>query len=247
MKIKVNPVWDMESCRLVAWNAEYEHRGPIHSFGGPSAQAQANEAAQTNFYNTMTQEQATTFGEHQDLYNQIKAVSLPILQAGPNSYGFTPEEDALLRGEISSQADQATTNAVNAQQLREKQLSGGAAVLPSGAQEQLELQARELGGQAKAQQLTGERLTGYQVGQQKYGQALSALTGEQQLISPTSYATAATGAGESATGAVKLADSERSNLLTSILGGAIGAGTSFLTGGLSNITGGGSFFSPKAG
>lgn len=210
--------------------------------GGPSEQAKANEKAQTEFYNQLTQQQNTAFGEQQDLLNSIKAVSLPILQKGPNAYGFTPEEDALLRGGIESTGAQATTNAVNAQELRERQLGGGAQVLPSGAAATLELQARELGGQNTANQLTQERLAGYQAGQQRYSQALAALSGNASLLNPTSYAGAATGAGESATGAVKLADSERSNLLSSILGGVVGAGTSFLTGGLSNITSGKGFF-----
>lgn len=211
--------------------------------GGPSAQAKANEASQTQFYNTMTSEQATAFSEQQDLLSNIKTVAMPIFQAGPNQYGFTPEEDALLRGEISTQASTAETNAVNAARLREQQLGGGAA-LPSGTQDAIEAQVQATGEQQKAQALSQERLAGYQAGQQRYEQAAALLSGQESLLSPTGYASAATGAGEAATGAVKLTDSERSNLLSSILGGAIGAGTSFLTGGLSNITGGGGFFSP---
>lgn len=215
--------------------------------GGPSSQARANEASQTAFYNTMTQQQSIVFGEQQDLLATIKAVTEPIVKAGPNQYGFTPEEDALMRGEISTQGAQATTNAVNAQELRERQLAGGAAALPSGASAELETVARELGGQATATNLMNERLAGYQFGNQKYTQALSALSGNVQALNPTSYSTAATGAGEAATSATHLVDSERSTLLSSILGGVVGAGASFLTGGLSNIVGGGSFLKPSGG
>lgn len=206
--------------------------------GGPSAQATANENAQTQFYNQMTSEQTNAFSEQQDLLNSIKQVSLPILQQGPNQYGFTADEDALLRGGIESQGAQATTNAVNAQELREKQLSGGATVLPSGAQETLELQARELGGQNTANQLTQERLAGYQAGQQRYSQALAALSGNISALSPTSYAGAATGAGNAASGAIHLADSERTNW-GSILGGVLSGGLSAVTGGLSKLFSGG--------
>ena len=207
--------------------------------GGPSAQATANSKAQTDFYNQMTSEQNQVFGDQQDLLNSIKAVSLPILQNGPNQYGFTPAEDSLLRGEISSQGAQATTNAVNAQELREKQLAGGASVLPSGANAELETQAQVTGAQSTAQNLMQERLAGYQQGNQNYSQALAALSGNITALAPTSYASATANAGSGATNAINLADSERSNLLSSVLGGVFGGATSMFTGGLSSLFKGG--------
>lgn len=199
--------------------------------GGPSAEAKANEAAQTAFYKSMTQEQAATFGESQDLFNQIKGITAPILAKGPNQYGFTPEEDALLRGQIEAGGATATANAVNATQLAARQARGGAPA-PTGADAEIEAIARTVGGQGTAKSLAEEKLSGYQAGHQLYSEALNALTGQQQLLSPTSYAGAATGAGESATKAINLADSERSTLLQSLLGGLTQGVMSGVTGGL---------------
>src|SRR5579859_2082559 len=105
--------------------------------GGPSAESKANEAAQTSFYKETTAQQKTTFGEQQDLYNRVIAITAPIIAKGPNQYGFTPEVDALLRSNIIDTAERGEANVINATQLAERQKAGGAAVLPSGASAQL--------------------------------------------------------------------------------------------------------------
>lgn len=236
----------METLQLVGDDGCYEYGGPVVLCGGPSQEAKNNEAAQTAFYKQMTQEQSAVFAQQQDILKEMNSVLEPIVKAGPNQLGFTPEENSILRSEITGGAAKAEENAVNALQLRNKQLSGGADVLPTGTQAALEGNIRLLGEQGKAEALNKETLANYEAGSDRYNRALAALTGNASLLAPTSYSSAATNAGSSATGAINLADSERSNLLSSILGGVVGAGTSFLTGGLSNIVGGGGFFSPKA-
>lgn len=214
--------------------------------GGPSQASINNEKAQTAFYNQVTAQQSAAFAEQQGILSDIQSVVEPIVNAGPNAYGFTPQEDALLKSQIETQGAQSIANAQNAAELGEKQAAGGAAILPTGAQEQINANLGLVGEQNIANQLTQEQLAGWQAGEQRYQSALNALTGNASLISPTSYTQAATGAGQSATGAINLADSEKSNLLSSILGGVIGSGTSFLTAGLGNIAGGGGFLSPAS-
>ena len=244
MKMLRRVVIDIETGQILDRVFE-NYLGPWAHCGGPSAEAKANENAQTNFYNTMVDEQSETFAQQQDILSQIQAVSAPILAAGPDQYGFTPAEDQALRSSVINNSAQQTQNAVNATELQQKQASGGTPVLPTGAGEEATLQAEELGGQNTANALSQEKLAGYQQGSTNYGQALAALTGNASLLSPTSYAGATSSAGSNATGAIKQADSERSNLLSSILGGVVGAGSSFLSGGLSNIVGGGGFLSPN--
>lgn len=198
--------------------------------GGPSAESKANEAAQTAFYKDTTAQQKTTFGEQQDLYKKIVAITTPIIAKGPEQYGFTPEVDALLKQQIETGVDQATARTISATQLAERQRGGGAP-LPMGADLQLEEQARVLGEQSKSKQLTEEKLAGYQRGSELYNQAVGQLSGVTG--NPTSYTTAATGAGQNATSAINLADSERSTLLSSLLGGAIQGGLALATGGAS--------------
>jgi hypothetical protein len=190
--------------------------------GGPSASAKANESAQAAFYTQMTSEQTQMFASQTALLSQIQAVSAPILAAGPNQYGFSAAEDAALQDTIINQGAKATADTVNATKLQQTQATGGTNLLPTGAGEELTANAEILGAQSTATNLANEKLAGYQQGNQNYGQALSALSGVAGLESPTSYATAATGAGNASTGATELADSERSTLLSSLLGGVIG-------------------------
>jgi hypothetical protein len=222
MKITINPVLDMATLKWVASDGTYEYEGPVDLFEGTSDEAKANEVAQTAFYKQMTQEQQTAFGEDQQLLQQIQGVSLPILAKGPLQYGYSPQVDELLQGYIKSQGAQATASTINATELQQRQATGGAPA-PAGANAEIEAAANELGAQSTASQLSQEKLSGFAAGQQLYGQALNALTGEQSLLNPAQYAGAATGAGSAATGAINLADSERSNLLQSVLGGALGS------------------------
>jgi hypothetical protein len=80
--------------------------------------------------------------------------------------------------------------------------------------------------------LSNLKLTGYERGNQLYTQALGALGGVVSAENPNTYATSATGAGDAATKSIELADSERSNLLQSVLGGAVRGGMDIATGGL---------------
>jgi hypothetical protein len=241
MRVTINPQLDIESLTWVENDGVYEYEGPVVWFGGPSAEAKANESAQTAFYQAVTQQQQQTFSEHQDMYNLMVGITSGIIAKGPQQYGYTPEVDALLRSNIESTSDAATASTINATKLAEQQKAGGAAVLPTGASAQLEEDARVLGEQTKATNLSNEKLSGYAAGEQLYQNALNNLSGT--IGSPTSYTTAATGAGSGATSAINLADSERSTLLSSLLGGAIQGGLGFATGGASNILAGGSFLS----
>ncbi|MHB8501523.1 MAG: hypothetical protein ACYDHE_11335 [Candidatus Acidiferrales bacterium] len=229
MKITINPTLDMETLEWVSHDGTYEYFGPLELFQGTSDSAKANEAAQTDFYKSMTQQQQTTFGEDQALFKQIQGITAPILAKGPMQYGFSPEMDALLQANIKDTGAKATANSVNATELAGKQARGGAAA-PAGSDEALRAVAETLGNQATATGLQNEKLSGFQAGHQMYGEALGALTNEQSLLNPTGYANATTGAGGAATGAIHLADSERSNLLQSMLGAAVQGATGIATG-----------------
>ncbi len=230
MRITINPVLDLETLRWVADDGRHEYHGPIIEFQGPSASAKANEAAQTAFYKQMTQEQQTAFGEDQQLLSEVQQQTLPILAKGPLQYGYSPQLDSLLQGYIKSSGATATANSINATELQQRQATGGAPA-PEGSNAEIEAVANTLGNQSTASNLVNEKLSGYQAGRQLYSEALGALTSEQSLLNPSGYAGAATGAGNAATGAINLADSERSNLLQTLAGGALGGLTTAATGG----------------
>jgi hypothetical protein len=232
MKITINPTLDMETLRWVSNDGTYEHDGPLALFQGPSANAKANSNAQTAFYKQMTQEQATTFSEDQALYGDVLQQTLPILAKGPQQFGYSDQLDQMLTSFIRSSGDKATANAVDATELAAKQTRGGSPA-PAGADEEVRAVAETLGTQSTNTNLINEKLSGFQAGNQQYTQALNALQGEQSQLDPSKYATATSGAGTSATGAINLADSERSKLLESVLGGVAQGALGVATGGAS--------------
>jgi len=192
--------------------------------GGPTGQQKANQKAQAAFYNQMTQEQSITFGEDQELLNSIKAIELPILMAGPNQYGFTTAEDEALKSEIINTGARQTAGAIDAAMQRAKQATGGTAVLPTGAGEELELNADVLGRQATSTNLLNEKLAGYAAGKQNYQTALAALTGAPgELASASSpFISGVNAAGGNANQSAEEVYQAESSIPMAILGGVMG-------------------------
>jgi hypothetical protein len=192
---------------------------------------QASTAAQGQILQSQIQDQGSQQAE-----NVINATELSELQksggvALPSGSNTQVEETARDVG-----AQQTATN-LSAEELQQQQQTYSTQM--TAAQETAAVE------QARQQQLLQEKISGYSAGSANYSNALNSLTGQAQIINPISTAQATTGAGTAATGSVNLVDSENSNLLSSILGGvtggAIKAGTSFLTGGLTNLTQGNGF------
>jgi hypothetical protein len=210
----------------------YEYSGPLALCdGGASGAAKANETAQNAFYDSMTNEQSTTFGESQDILSNLKNTWTPVLAAGPYQYGFSTGEDATLRGDIVNAGQIAETNTENAALTREQQESGGASTMPTGGQAAVNAQVAAEGAQATAASLSKEKLAGYQQGSNLFAEASNALDETAQLENPVGTANATTGAGTASTGAINLVDTENANsTLNKVIGGAIGGADAFAGG-----------------
>lgn len=194
--------------------------------GGASAASQANEAAQTAFLQQMTTEQETQYATQQPLLAQVQQTWAPILAAGPNQEGYSEAENNAQRAEIQNQGTAAQANATDAEALREKQQSGGANVLPSGASDQINADINILGGQKTAQGLEAETAANYAQGRQNFENATTAESGVAGLQNPIGYAGATTNAEGQATNAINLVDTESSSLLDSVLGGVASGASS---------------------
>lgn len=223
MRLNINPVLDMQTLQWLP-SRSYEYNGSVMLFEGSSPQAQSNEAAQTGFYNTMMGEQQLTFGQNQALLDMLKNTWSPILNAGPGQQGFTPQENAALRTDITNTGAIANTNAINADLLRTQQQTGGANVLPSGASNVLADDATILSGQNTANALTSETAANYAQGLANFNNASTVLSGTAGLENPVGFGGAANQAGGNATSAINLVDSQNTSLLNTVLGG-LAAGT----------------------
>jgi len=193
---------------------------------GPTA-AQTNlQSEQADFYQEMTQEYSTVFGEDQGVLSELTKTFEPILAAGPSQEGFSAAE----KNNLDSEAIQGTaTNYAAAEKaLREDQAAEGGGNTFSVAGQDTE-QRGELASQAANQESSEEEQitqADYAQGQQNFDTAASALTGVASELNPAGFAGATTGAGSAAgTTADQIAqeqDSEWTPVL-SALGGVAGA------------------------
>lgn len=195
------------------------------------AAAEANENAQTNFYNTLTSNYSQDFGDFENVEQGLLSKLQPIVNAGPGQYGFDQTEDTAMRG---ADIDSDAAAAQSAQQATQRQITaanGGADLMPTGAADEL----REEGDVNAAQKLSSDMNSitqaGYQAGQQNYENALSGEESVMGMMNPNSFASAATSGGSSATSAVN-ADTnaqEASDSWMTMVGGALGGVSGALT------------------
>lgn len=192
-------VWDISNKTpvLVATSSRI-HAGKIAWLKGATSEQKALEQSQQNFYNTLTQNYNTQFANQQAIFSAIKAVYDPVLNAGPNQYGFSQAEDTTLR----TQATEGTAaNYRSALQSTAEKLAasgGGNSFLPSGAAADINARiAGSAAGQESEQQL-GITKAGYEVGRENFQNATNAEMGVAAGYNPLGYAGATTSAGNSA-------------------------------------------------
>lgn len=194
--------------------------------------AEANQTAQTNFYNTLTSNYSADYGQFEGAIDNMQSKLDPILNAGPGQYGFDATEDAAIRGAAINNDAASAQNAEVATNQQITAQNGGAPVMPTGAEDEL----RQQGDVAAAQKLSSDQNTitqaGYQAGQQNYDTALSAETSDLGLMNPNSFAGAATSSGNAATGAVNATVNaqQADNSWMTLVGGALGGAGSALQG-----------------
>lgn len=193
---------------------------------GPTDAESTMQQNQIDFYNRLSAQDTAVFGEDQNILNQLQSVYQPILARGPSQYGYSPDQENVLK---STAAQQVASNYQQASRaLTEKQaaLGGGDTYLPSGVNVQQQAQLASAAAQQRANMNLGIKQAGYQQGYQNFQDATRAMTSASSLLNPTGYAgvsnTASANAADTAT---KLA-AQQTSWMAPVLGavGAVGAG-----------------------
>jgi hypothetical protein len=153
---------------------------------------------QQAFYNNLTAQYSTIFGQSQAITGALTSAFMPILQAGPSQTGFAPSEETALRTQNTEgvATDYAQAQRATAQILAAR--GGGNTLLPSSVNANLLAQNAN---QAAAQRAQGENqitLQNYQQGYQNWNTAANVLGSTAGLINPNSYSSSATSAGGAA-------------------------------------------------
>ena len=189
---------------------------------------------QNAFYQQLTNQYSTIFGENQAITGALTSAFTPILQAGPSQTGFSSAEDTALR---TQNTEGVATNYAAAQKATADILAargGGNTLLPSSVDANLLAQNTNA---AAAQRASGENTitqANYAQGYQNWQQAAGILGNTASLLNPTTFGSTVNTAGSGAsTSAYQLAEAENSpwNAAFGALGNVAGLAAS--SGGLS--------------
>lgn len=183
MKMLINPVWNLETLRIVRHDGSYEYTGPFWWLKGDST-AQAAEASQASFDQSLQQIFQQQYGAQSAITNYLTQQLEPNISKG--GQGMSPEALAAARTQSTdtlSNQFQGAERAVNATESRG---------LPSGVNAQVSgsMDAQEAEAQASGQnQIT---MQNEQLKQANYWNSVGALSGDASLINPLGYASGST-------------------------------------------------------
>lgn len=163
---------------------------------GPSAQQTEVFNEQNAFYQQMTQQSATEFGEFQNVYNTLTTQLTPIFNAGPSQQGWSPAEASAVESQITGQTAQNSMQAEQAVNNQFASAGGGTQYVPQGAQQQVGEQAQlAVAGQKSSEELQATEAN-YQQGTQNWLNSAQLLGSASAVMNPeATNASVSNGAG----------------------------------------------------
>jgi hypothetical protein len=165
---------------------------------GASKEQKQISAEQNAFYQQLTQQYATVFGEQQAILATLTKEFEPILSAGPNQRGFSDAERTSLNTTAEEGVARNYEHALRAERENAAAAGGGSELLPSGGQELTEAEYARAGAEQTAAEEQQIEQADYATGRANFYGAEQALAGAAGLLSPVSYAGVANNAGEAA-------------------------------------------------
>jgi hypothetical protein len=220
--------WDEAGKRYFAVPIEsYEYDGPLDlACGGASQQQKDIGASQSHYYDVLTKQAQEEFGLASGIFNQLKGVFSPILEAGINQQGFSKEELDTLNAQVINQTGSNYKNAELAAQ------GGGNVRIGNGANDLVRERVAESSAQVASNEELQVQENNYATGRQNFLNAASILSGAPGVFSG---ATAAAGAANNAGADASQTANEitqANNSWMGLVGGVLGAGLSgWATGG----------------
>lgn len=197
--------------------------GGVRGGKGPSAAEKQLQQQQASFYQTLTQSYQQQFANQNAILQTLQTSFNPIIQAGPNQYGFSAQEDTALRTQSSEQTSREFANALTTQEESMAARGGGNDMLPSGAEAAIEANIRGQEASTESGRQLGITEAGYQKGTQDYWSAVNAESGVAKAYDPTGYIAGSNTAGENAfSSADKIYQEEQAASPWGAIGGTLG-------------------------
>jgi len=207
----------------------YLYSGPCELACGASQQQKDIEKAQSDFYNQMTSEYGTVFGEDQGILKTLTAAFEPILAAGINQQGFSQAELNNLNSEAVTGSGQAFNSASKQLAAVQGAQGGGTAYIPTGAKMQQQAELATSAAQNVSNEEANITASNYATGRENYMAAASALGGVANEMNPTALAQAANQGGAAASTTANEI-TQANNSWMGLVGAGLGAAGSIFAG-----------------
>lgn len=205
------------------------------------SEAQKNAQAQQNAFNQQLLDiYKVQFAESQDI---LKVLTPQLEGMAANPQGFGVDEYHALQAKIVN--DVGAQYSAAAKQNALEFATTNEAGLPSGVELSIDAATRAAAASTVASESTSLTIANEELRQQNQKFAISGLESEAGLVGQETTATgsqAGSGLQQQFQNATQVYN--QGSTWKNILNGVVGAGVGFLTGGLSNIVGGGGFLSP---
>ncbi|MGA7766030.1 MAG: hypothetical protein WCA27_07360 [Candidatus Sulfotelmatobacter sp.] len=189
--------------------------------GGPSSQQTQIAGQQQQLFSSLQNAYGQMFAGQTQILSSLQSSFAPILAAGINQYGYSPQENAALRTQATSGVANQYQQANQATQEQLAATGGGNEFLPTGAASQLTQQNALAAAQQQSAEQLGITQAGYEQGRQNYLGAAQGLGSVASAMNPLGYAGAATGGGQAAYGSAQQNATQAAQTWASI-GGAVG-------------------------
>jgi hypothetical protein len=207
--------------------------------GGASQQQKDISAAQNNYYNVLTQQAEEEFGLASGIFNQLKTMFSPILEAGIDQQGFSKAELDTLNAQV---VNQTGTNYKSAAQAVNEELAaqgGGNARITSGANDLVRERVAESAAQTASNEELQVQENNYATGRQNFLNAASILAGAPGVFSGATAAAGAANQGGADASQTANEITQANNSWMGLVGGILGAGLSGWASGGFKVPGGG--------
>lgn len=200
---------------------------------GATGQQKQISDEQNAFYQEMTSEYKTVFGEDQSILKNLTDTFSPILAKGPNQEGFSPEEKAPLQTQINETSADNFRQSSDALDSELSAEGGGNQFLPSGGNNQLKEELVSANADQRSRDELNATEADFSAGKSLFDEAARALGSTAGLLNPIGMAGATTGAGSAASETANEIAQADNSVFGSIMGGIGGiAGNALGEGGI---------------
>lgn len=189
---------------------------------GPTDAEAELQQNQIDFYHRLAAQDTAVFGQDQSILNQLQSVYAPILAAGPSQYGYTPDQENVLKTQAATGTAQAYQQASRALTEKQAALGGGDTYLPSGVNMQQQAQLASAAAAQRANQNLAIKTQGYEQGNKNFMAATNALLNTSGQLNPTGYAGVSNTGGSDAASTAETLAAQQTSWMAPVLG-AVGS------------------------